>query len=83
MVSVGLSDYNRLSKVSLGLSADIMAEMSERLVVERMPDIFADASGDLEADALVLQHGGIVVNHEEPERPLSEFSWLVLTVAGI
>ena len=64
--SVASNAYRRASQVSIDLSADIMAEMSERLV-ERAADIFADARGYLESDALVLRSNSIVVNREELE----------------
>jgi adenylate cyclase len=64
VTSVASNAYRRASQVSLDLSADIMAEMSARLV-ERTVDIFADAGGYLDADALVMRGEDLVVNRNE------------------
>lgn len=64
VTSVAANAYRRASQVSLDLSADIMAEMSARLV-ERTADIFTDARGDLDSNALVMQWEDVVVNRNE------------------
>jgi adenylate cyclase len=53
VLGVSTNAYRRATRVSLDLSADIIAEMSEK-VVARTLSIFEQARGFLETDALVL-----------------------------
>ncbi len=64
VASVAANAYRRASEASLNLSADILAEMSERLV-NRTTDIFDDARNDLATDALVLRSTGITKQSDE------------------